>query len=51
MMRENESDSGHGWPGPWDYVQHGNLDPWYDRDQTRVRPDRLYRPSSAPCPA
>ena len=33
MMRENESDSGHGWPGPWDYVQHGNLDPWYDRDQ------------------
>jgi len=33
MMRENESDSGDGWPGPWDYVQRGNLDPWYDRDQ------------------
>ena len=37
MMRENESDSGDGWPGPWDYVQHGNLDPWNsgDRDEAR----------------
>ena len=36
-MRENESDSGDGWPGPWDYVQHGNLDPWNsgDRDEAR----------------
>ena len=37
MMRENESDSGDGWPGPWDYVQRGNLDPWYDSDQAEAR--------------
>jgi S1-C subfamily serine protease len=37
MMRENESDGGDNWPGPWDYVQRGHLDPWYgsDRDETR----------------
>ena len=37
MMRENESDSGDDWPGPWDYVQRGHLDPWHgsDRDEAR----------------
>ena len=35
MMRENESDSGDGWPR--DNVQRGHLDPWYgsDRDEAR----------------
>jgi len=37
MMRENESDSGDGRLGPRDYVQRGNLDPWYDSDPAEAR--------------
>ena len=36
-MRENESDSGDDWPGPWDYVQRGNLDPWHSTDRDEAR--------------
>jgi S1-C subfamily serine protease len=47
MMRENESDSEDGWPGPWNDVQRGNLDPSHDSDHDEAR-DGGWEPGPPP---